>query len=74
MADIPEWTTENLLHHRENLLKGLDKVVEHMDNGTLDIGDVDKKVNPPRAGGQLTLMLLARVNEELDKRGIDPKW
>lgn len=73
-GDIPEWSTENLLSIRENLLKGLDKVAEHIENGTLDVGDPEKKINPPRAGGELTLMLLVRVNEELDKRGIDPQW
>lgn len=66
--------TEHLLVIRDNLLKGLDKVAEHIENGTLDVGDPEKKVNPPRAGGQLTLMLLARVNEILDKRGVEPKW
>lgn len=73
-GDIPEWSTENLLSIRENLLKGLDKVAEHVQNGTLDVGDPEKKINPPRAGGELTLMLLTRVNNELHERGIDPKW
>lgn len=67
-------STENLLIIRENLLKGLDKVAEHLDNGTLHIGNPEKKENPPFAGGQLTLLLLCKVNEILDKRGVAPKW
>ena len=74
MDGLEKTSTENLVKIRENLLKGLDKVVEHMDNGTLDAGDTKNKVNPPRAGGQLTLMLLGRVNEILDSRGVAPKW
>jgi hypothetical protein len=66
-------TTENLMVIRDNLLKGLDKVAEHLDNGTLDVSPGEKQ-NPPRAGGQLTLMLLAKVNTILDKRGVAPKW
>lgn len=66
--------TENLLIIRENLLKGLDKVAEHIENGTLDVGNPEKKENPPRVGGQLVLMLLAKVNEILDRRGVAPKW
>lgn len=65
--------TEHLLVIRDNLLKGLDKVAEHLDNGTLDVSPGEKQ-NPPREGGTLTLMLLAKVNEILDKRGIAPKW
>jgi hypothetical protein len=65
--------TEHLLVIRDNLLKGLDKVAEHLDNGTLDVSPGEKQ-NPPRAGGELTLLLLAKVNEILDKRGVAPKW
>lgn len=74
MTAFAEKSTETLLILRENMLKGLDKVVEHIENGTLDVGDPETKTNPPRAGGQLTLMLLGEVNRILDERGIDPKW
>jgi hypothetical protein len=74
MDGLTRAKTEHLLVIRDNLLKGLDKVAEHIENGTLDVGDPANKVNPPRAGGELTLMLLARVNEILDKRGVAPKW
>ena len=75
MADAMEQaSTENLLHIRENLLKGLDKVAEHIENGTIDVGDPEKKINPPRAAGQLILLLLVKINAILDERGIDPKW
>jgi hypothetical protein len=74
MDGLESAKTENLLVIRDNLLKGLDKVAEHLNNGTLDVGDPAKKVNPPRAGGELTLLLLAKVNEILDKRGVAPKW
>jgi hypothetical protein len=65
--------TETLLVIRDNLLKGLDKVAEHMDNGTLDVSP-GPKMNPPRASGELTLMLLAKINTILDERGVAPKW
>jgi hypothetical protein len=66
-------STENLLVIRDNLLSGLDKVAEHVDAGTLDVAP-GPKVNPPRGAGTLTLLLLMRVNEILDTRGVAPKW
>ena len=73
MAALENTKTENLLILRDNLLKGLDKVVVHVENGTLDVSP-GEKINPPRAGGQLTLMLLGEINAILDERGVAPKW
>lgn len=73
MDGLASAKTEHLLVIRENLLKGLDKVAEHVDNGTLDVSP-GPKVNPPRAGGTLTLLLLTIVNSILDERGVAPKW
>jgi hypothetical protein len=73
MDGLKNASTETLLVIRDNLLKGLDKVAEHLENGTLDVSPGEKQ-NPPRAGGQLTLMLLTVVNSILDERGVAPKW
>lgn len=73
MDGLEKASTKSLVALRDNLLKGLDKVAEHVDNGTLDVSP-GPKVNPPRAGGQLTLMLLGTINDILDKRGVAPKW
>lgn len=74
MDGFQKASTETLLIIRDNMLKGLDKVAEHIEAGTLDVGNPEKKENPPRAGGQLTLMLLTVVNSILDERGVAPKW
>ena len=73
MDGLSRAKTEHLLVLRDNLLKGLEKVAEHIDAGTLDVSPGEKQ-NPPRSGGQLTLLLLITVNEILDKRGVAPKW
>lgn len=66
--------TSTLLTIRDNLLSGLDKVAEHMDNGTADVANEKKKENSPKQMGVLTLMLLTKVNGILDERGVAPKW
>ena len=73
MDGLENASTENLVKIRRNLLEGLDKVVVHVENGTLDVSP-GEKINPPRAGGQLTLMLLGEINAILDERGVAPKW
>jgi hypothetical protein len=73
MDGLKNANTDALLVIRDNLLKGLDKVAEHLENGTLDVSPGEKQ-NPPRAGGELTLMLLTVVNSILDERGVAPKW
>lgn len=62
-------STQGLLKLHANLLRGLDKVVAHIDAGTLDVSPAPK-VCPPRAGGQLTVALLGTVEKELAVRGV----
>lgn len=60
-------STDTLLATRANLLKGLDKVVDHLDAGTLHaIGK--KGAASPAELGWLTLGLLRQVDKELRKR------
>lgn len=73
MDGFKKASTETLLVIRDNMLEGLDKVAEHIEAGTLDVSPGEKQ-NPPRAGGELTLMLLTVVNSILDERGVAPKW
>lgn len=73
MTDLAKRDTDVLLIIRDNLISGLDKVVEHMDNGTMDVL-MSEKGSTPRQSGAFTLMLLAQVNEILSERGIDQKW
>lgn len=57
-----------LLQVRQNLLDGLDRVAESIDNGTLDrVGRGGQA--PPRESGGLTLTLLRAVEDELELRG-----
>lgn len=73
MDGFKKASTETLLIVRDNMLKGLEKVAEHIEAGTLDVSPGEKQ-NPPRAGGELTLLLLTVVNSILDERGVAPKW
>jgi len=59
--------TDVLLTIRENLLKGLDRVAEHITAGTLDVIPAGKS-SPPAQSGQLTLVLLSAVDAELTTR------
>jgi len=59
--------TPILLGLRLNLLEGLDRVAESIEDGTfLQIG---AKGSSPAQSGQLTLGLLCAVTETLDNRG-----
>lgn len=65
--------TDTLLAIRENLLKGIDSVAEHLDNGTIDT-QTKEGAATPREAGALTLMLLVKINEILLSRGLEQKW
>ena len=64
-------STETLLIIRENLLRGIDVAVAHIEAGTLDYvspEDLKDKKSPPRVFGWLTVMLLNNVESVLDSR------
>lgn len=59
-----------LLQVRQNLLDGLDRVAESIDNGTFDrVGRGGQA--PPRESGGLTLALLRAVDRRLGNLGYD---
>lgn len=60
-------TAETLRIIRGNLLKGLDKVTEHLDNGTLHVVG-NKRASSPAEAGRITLGLLGQIDKELRKR------
>lgn len=59
-------TTETLLAIRANLLKGIDRVVEHLDSGTLH--ERGSKASTPAEAGCITLGLLRQIDKELRNR------
>lgn len=60
-------TEETLLAIRQNLLKGLDKVAEHVDKGTLRVIAAGRASSPGEAG-RISLGMLTRLDEELADR------
>ncbi len=52
---------------RQNLLRGLDRVAEHIAAGTVNEIPAGKS-SPPAQSGQLTLILLSAVDAELTTR------
>lgn len=61
--------TEVLLAVRLNLLRGLDRVAEHIEADTFHDVPSGKSSSPAQAG-QLTLVLLSTVDAELSTRGV----
>lgn len=57
-------TTESLLITRENLLRGLTVLGEHVDAGTAHAVP-EGKASSPLEAGSITLGLLKRLDEEL---------
>jgi hypothetical protein len=66
-ADNP---TSTLLIVRENLLRGLDVIADHLDAGTFDV-QPKPGACPPSQAGQLTLTLLNGIDAELARRNGD---
>jgi len=60
-------TTATLVAIRLNLLRGLDLVAGHIDDGTFETIAAGK-ASPPSQSGHLTLALLAGVDAELAQR------
>jgi hypothetical protein len=60
-------TTEELVIVRDNLLRGLDRVAESLDDGTFEAAR-EKGSAPPAQGGQITLGLLRAVEAEISSR------
>lgn len=61
-------TDEVLLQLRKNMVKGLDEVAKTIENGTFTTPGT-KGAAPPSQSGQLTLILLIAIQEELESRG-----
>lgn len=59
--------TETLTILRDNLRNGLTVVAEHIDNGTFNETTPTGKA-PPAQSGQLTLVLLLVIENELERR------
>lgn len=60
-------STETLRKIHANLLRGLTEVAKTIDNGTFsDVGQ--KGAAPPSQSGQLTLVLLLKIEAELERR------
>lgn len=68
MSGLENTSTEALLVIRENLLRGLDKVADARDNGTLLVAKDEKSV-PPLVAGQMSYMMLKIFDAELVSRG-----
>lgn len=60
-------TTDTLLAIRGNFFHGLDKVVEHMDKGTLHV-IAEKRASSPGEAGRNILEMCIRLDEELAHR------
>ena len=59
--------TKQLRDLRRNLLRGLDRVADHLDAGTFhQVGPNGEA--PPSESGHLTLLLLRKVDAELESR------
>jgi hypothetical protein len=70
MSGLEHVPTESLVVVRANLLKGLDKVADHVDNGTVMVAKDEKSV-PPLVAGQMTYMMLGILDAELVSRGVE---
>jgi hypothetical protein len=66
MTGFEKYPTGILLGLRENLLQGLERVAETIENGTFHT--IGEKGSSPAQSGQLTLGLLRAVQETLDTR------
>lgn len=72
-GSFSRYTDETLLTTRENLLRGLETVSKTIEAGSFHtVGP--KGAAPPSQSGQLTLVLLLAVQEELGSRGYDLTW
>lgn len=60
-------TTDTLLAIRTNLFRGFDRVVEHVDKGTLNVVG-HKRSSTPGEAGRTILGILTRLDEELAHR------
>lgn len=68
-----KYDDKTLLTTRKNLLKGLDEVNKALAAGSFH--KVGKKGEaPPSQSGQLTLILLVEIQEELASRGHSLTW
>lgn len=67
MNGFETYPTAVLLAVEQNLLRGLDRVAESLDDGTFDLVR-EKGSVPPSQGGHLTLGLLRAVRAELARR------
>lgn len=67
LTGFEDQSTEVLKAVRLNLLEGLDRVAESLEDGTFD-SPRDKGSAPPSQGGQITLGLLGAIDRELSRR------
>lgn len=63
-ADV---ATPTLHQIRGNLLRGVDRLAEHLDAGTLDVIPLGRS-SSPRQAGYITVILLDGVDAELNRR------
>jgi hypothetical protein len=64
MRQFEQYDTETLEIIKGNLLRGLDRIAETLDNGTFHTPR-EKGSAPPSQGGFITLGLLQGIQEEL---------
>ena len=68
MSGFGQYDIATLETIRDNLLRGIEQVGKAIDNGTFHrVGS--KGEAPPSQSGQLTLILLTAIEEELESRG-----
>jgi hypothetical protein len=78
MSGFEDNSTETLLEIQNNLLNGLSTVAKHIEAGTFTVSKKEGAA-PPSQSGNLTLIFLLRVEDELEnrirdfKRSIDPQ-
>lgn len=64
---MDETSVEALMAVRENLLRGLSAVGQHVEAGTFNVSKKEGSA-PPSQSGWLTIVLLLGVEDELESR------